>query len=145
MRMEKRSSLIIIFPDMIEYLIKICRTLSIDNSHGVLVGLSKCGKKIVVKLAAYLISCDFHTIKDSMEMRDWNECLKVTTKSVYKNKAAAILMIEHRQLLSEQHYLDVNQLLNTMYLPAIYSEADLEEMVYMIQAELVKKNLPVTR
>ena len=130
---------------MIEYLIKICRTLSMDFSHGIMVGLSKCGKKIVVKLAAYLISCEFHTIKDNVEMKEWNECLKIATKNTYKNKAPSILMIEHRQLITDQHFSDINTLLNTMYLPSIYSEADIEEMIFMTQIELVRKNLPIDK
>lgn len=48
---------------MIEHLLKIYRTLHLNNSHAVIVGMSKCGKNTIVKLAAYLISCDIYRIK----------------------------------------------------------------------------------
>ena len=51
---QQRS--IVVFPEIIEYLVKIYRTLSLDYSHVGIAGMSKCGKSTIVKLASYLIS-----------------------------------------------------------------------------------------
>lgn len=50
---------------MVEYLVKIYRTISIDNSHCAIVGLSKCGKKNLVKIASYLISSELNYASNS--------------------------------------------------------------------------------
>lgn len=48
---------------MIEHLLKIYRTLYLDCSHIGVVGMAKCGKNTLIKLASYLISSDYYTIK----------------------------------------------------------------------------------
>lgn len=58
---------------MIEHLLKIYRTLSLDYTHVGVVGMAKCGKNTIVKLASYLISSDCYAVKEVNESleKDW--------------------------------------------------------------------------
>ena len=71
-KISQSEQTIIVFPEMIEYLVKVSRTLSLDSSHVCLVGLSKCGKKVVIKLAIYLLNCESYFVRDSVEIKEWN-------------------------------------------------------------------------
>lgn len=108
---------------MIEYLLKIYRTLSIDYSHVGIAGMSKCGKNTLVKLASYLISSDIYTIKESNDnqLKNWQEGIKSASKACMKNKNISFLIIKNKYLGYTWCTEDLNKLLNTMSLSHLYS------------------------
>ena len=87
------------------------------------------------------------SIKDSNDnqMKNWQEAIKHASKACYKSKNITLFIIKNEYLSFSWCTEDLNKLLNTMYLPHLYSEADTEEMIYMMQTDLVRKNLPTTK
>lgn len=108
---------------MLEYVIKISRTLSLDNGHCAIVGMSKCGKNTMVKLASYLINSDLYSIKDTNKnkMKDWQEGIKHASKQLYKTRNTSILLVNNKNIAIDDCMEDISKLLLTMNLPHIYS------------------------
>lgn len=46
---------LILFPDFVKHLLRLARVLKMERGHAVLVGAARCGKKSIVRLAAYVV------------------------------------------------------------------------------------------
>ena len=46
---------LILFPDFVKHLLRLSRVLRMERGHAALIGAARCGKKSIVRLAAYLV------------------------------------------------------------------------------------------
>lgn len=125
---KKDSMNISIFDFAVIQVLKICRILRLDKSHGVLIGLGGSGRQTLVKLSSYImgqqtVSVEVHKNYNADKWR--TDIKKILADASLTNKCSNLVITETQ---SNNLYLmqDIDSMLNLGEIPNLY---DTEEFI----------------
>ena len=125
---KKDSMNISIFDFAVIQILKICRILRLDKSHGVLIGLGGSGRQTLIKLSSYImgqqtVSVEVHKNYNSEKWR--TDIKKILSDACLTSKCSNLVITETQ---SNNLYLmqDIDSMLNLGEIPNLY---DTEEFI----------------
>ena len=80
---------------MCSSVIRICRTLAIEEepSHLLLVALPCSGRKIIVKIAMYVLNGLLFKVSNEYDRRTWSDEIKFAMKECFRKKVVSAVAI----------------------------------------------------
>lgn len=119
---KKETKNISIFDFAVHQILKICRILRLDKSHGVLIGLGGSGRQTLTKLSSYImgqqtVSVEVHKNYNQEKWR--TDVKRILSDSALTNKCSTIVITEAQ---SNNLFLmqDIDSMLNLGEIPNLY-------------------------
>lgn len=113
---------IIIFDFATIQILKICRILKLDKSHGVLIGLGGSGRQTLAKLSSFIMNQNMINLEvhSKYSEKDWRADIKKILSQASLNKKASMLFITEVQSRNEYLMQDVDSMLNLGEIPNLF-------------------------
>lgn len=126
---------LVIFGFVIEHISRISRILKQPNGHALLIGIGGTGRTSATKLATFIADYEYFQIEMSKNysMNDWRGDIKnLLKKAGFMGKNTVFFLADH-QVKEELFLEDVNMLLNTADIPALYENDEKLEIIERMQ------------
>ena len=125
---KKESMSISIFDFAVLQILKICRILKMDKSHGVLIGLGGSGRQTLTKLSSYIMGQQMVTLEvhKNYTQEMWRQDIKKVLADASLMSKCSCLTITESQSNSPHLMQDIDSMLNLGEIPNLY---DPEEFV----------------
>ena len=126
---------LVLFEDAMSHICRICRIISSDGGHALLVGVGGSGKQSLSKLASFI--CMFITksimISSTYGMNDLKTDLQdMYNKSGVKDEGVCFLFTEG-QITNERFLVYINDLLSSGEIPDLYAAEDKDGIINNIR------------
>lgn len=123
---RKDSMSIIIFDFAVTQILKICRILRLDKSHGVLIGLGGSGRQTLTKLSSYImgqqpVSLEVHKAYNQDKWR--TDIKKILVDACLGTKSSTLIVTESQS--DNIHVMqDIDNMLNLGEIPNLFEQEE---------------------
>jgi len=123
---RKESMNICIFDFAVLQILKICRILRLDKSHGVLIGLGGSGRQTLTKLSSYIMGQQMVTLevhKNYTQDKWRTDVKKILADASLTSKCSCLAITESQS--NNQHLMqDIDSMLNLGEIPNLYDHEE---------------------
>jgi dynein heavy chain len=126
-----------IFDFAVLQILKICRILKLDKSHGLLLGLGGSGRQTLTKLSSYMMGQQLVTLEVSKgyNQEKWRtDIKKILSDASTTNKCSTLVITEAQ---SNNVYLmqDIDSMLNLGEIPNLYEHEEFVKFLGQAQGK----------
>jgi len=144
---SKHQMKLVMFLDACDHVARICRVLRQPQGNALLLGVGGSGRQSLSKISTYMNSYKLYQIEviKGYQMRDWKDNLKtVLMQAGVDGKPTAFLFVD-TQIINEQMLEDINNVLNSGDVPALYKVEDMEAITLVGKNECTRRNITLNK
>ena len=129
---------VVLFDQMVEFLLKVLRIIKQPFSHCIMIGIEGCGKEALCKLAVCLANFQYHQIKfdANYTQEDWNQDMKHLLNTSGIDLKEIVFHLKHNQIIKESFLDDLNCLVNNGEIQNLFSKDDYESIIQQVSLRI---------
>ena len=118
---------LVLFEDVLRHLSATCRAFRQGRGNMLLLGLSGCGRRSVVKLAAHVVGAELAEVKVSRGygMNEFHEDLKPILQSAGVAQKPVVFFLSESQITDENFLRDLSNILDRGRVPGLFSDEEM--------------------
>jgi dynein heavy chain len=137
----------VLFDDVMAHICNTCRVLSQARGNMLLLGLSGCGRRSVVKLAAHLMETQMVevTVGRGYGVPEFRDDLKNVISQVCgaNTDKPVVFFLAEAQIMDERFLQDINDVMSTGYVSGLFSDEELNALGEDTRGAMKKDGIPV--
>ncbi len=132
---SKTSLDIVIFALVIEHVSRIVRIIKQPNGHAMLIGIGGTGRTCVTKMATFMADMQLFQIEITKKYKlpEWRQDLKNVLRKCGEQGSPVVFYLSDYQIKDEGFLSDLNILLNTGYLPNLFENEEVREIILNVR------------
>ena len=143
---ENKPMRLVMFLDACDHVSRICRILRQPQGNALLLGVGGSGRQSLAKLASYISMCKCSQIEvaKGFNMNNWRDFLRNLLITAGEENKQMVFLFSDTQIIQEQMLEDINNILNSGDVPALYKAEDMERITRVGDIECTKKKIDKT-
>ncbi len=144
---ENKPMRLVMFLDACDHVSRICRVLRQPQGNALLLGVGGSGRQSLAKLASYISTykCSQIEVNKGFNMGSWKDFLRALLLSAGEDNKQLTFLFSDTQIIKEQMLEDINNVLNSGDIPALYKPEDMERIDKVGDLECSRKKLEKTK
>eukprot|EP01022_Parablepharisma_sp_SALTPOND_P028499 TRINITY_DN71064_c2_g1_i1.p1 TRINITY_DN71064_c2_g1~~TRINITY_DN71064_c2_g1_i1.p1 ORF type:complete len:4083 (+),score=665.19 TRINITY_DN71064_c2_g1_i1:2435-14683(+) len=143
---ENKPMRLVMFLDACDHVSRICRILRQPQGNALLLGVGGSGRQSLAKLASYIsmYKCSQIEVAKGFNMNNWRDFLRNLLITAGEENRQMVFLFSDTQIIQEQMLEDINNILNSGDVPALYKPEDMERITKIGDIECTRKKIDKT-
>ena len=144
--LEMKPMRLVMFLDACDHVSRICRILRQPQGNALLLGVGGSGRQSLAKLASYIsiYKCSQIEVGKGYNMNNWRDFLRNLLIGAGEDNKQVVFLFTDTQIIQEQMLEDINNILNSGDVPALYKPEDMERINRVGDIECTRKKIDKT-
>ena len=144
--LEMKPMRLVMFLDACDHVSRICRILRQPQGNALLLGVGGSGRQSLAKLASYIntYKCSQIEVIKGFNMNNWRDFIRNLLITAGEENRQMVFLFSDTQIIKEQMLEDINNILNSGDVPALYKPEDMERITRIGDIECSKKKIDKT-
>ena len=143
---EYKPMRLVMFLDACDHVSRVCRILRQPQGNALLLGVGGSGRQSLARLATYIsmYKCSQIEVAKGFNMNNWRDFLRNLLLTAGEENKQMVFLFSDTQIIQEQMLEDINNILNSGDVPALYKPEDMERITTIGDIECTKKKIDKT-
>jgi len=143
---ENKPMRLVMFLDACDHVNRVCRILRQPQGNALLLGVGGSGRQSLAKLASYIsmYKCSQIEVAKGFNMNNWRDFLRNLLITAGEENKQMTFLFSDTQIIQDQMLEDINNILNSGDVPALYKPEDMERITRVGDIECTKKKIDKT-